>query len=425
MTAELAGDARSIASSWLESLDLGALLRERVDLDAGGDVDLVAVGKAAWEMASAAASLLDGRAGRLYVATDPASTAPRDDPRVHLGEHPVPGAGSWRAGEALLGFLDAPSSAHETWFLVSGGASSLCALPAAPLTLRDLAGVWDAALRTGADITTLNQLRATTSQLAGGAVLRHVRTPASRGLILVDNVISGAPLVASGLTYDYAAQGEELESILRAVQLADGEIGERLREAAATHQRLLAEPLACRHRNDVVAEPAMMLELALGEARRLGYRVIDLGARLHGDVTDVVETFATALDAAARDHEPVAVVGVGEVTVRLEGTGRGGRCQELAWRIAEVLDRMDAKGFESAFVARASDGRDFLEGVAGAWVDGATLGDASAAGIDWRGVLDAHDTNPALARLDRLLPGGHTGWNLCDLYVGLIRPRRS
>jgi len=41
-------------------------------------------------------------------------------------------------------------------------------LPAPPLTLDDLNRIWLAALRAGVDITTLNQIRATTSLIAGG-----------------------------------------------------------------------------------------------------------------------------------------------------------------------------------------------------------------------------------------------------------------
>jgi glycerate-2-kinase len=74
----------------------------------------------------------------------------------------------------------------------------------------------------------------------------------------------------------------------------------------------------------------------------------------------------------------------------------------------------------SAFVARASDGRDYVEGVAGAWSTGSTLARSAALGLDWASVASRHDTYPALRALDQLIEGGHTGWNLCDLYVVLI-----
>ena len=54
---------------------------------------------------------------------------------------------------------------------------------------------------------------------------------------------------------------------------------------------------------------------------------------------------------------PVALVGVGEVTVKVRGTGEGGRCQEFAWLMADVLAEDVRVG---AFVAQASDGRDHV-----------------------------------------------------------------
>jgi glycerate 2-kinase len=105
------------------------------------------------------------------------------------------------------------------------------------------------------------------------------------------------------------------------------------------------------------------------------------------------------------------------VTVKVSGEGEGGRSQEFAWLMADVLARSGRTG---AFVAQASDGRDHVENVAGAWVDEATFGEISAHGIDWASVAESHDTYPALRAAGHLIDGEHTGWNLCDLYVAVL-----
>ena len=74
---------------------------------------------------------------------------------------------------------------------------------------------------------------------------------------------------------------------------------------------------------------------------------------------------------------------------------------------------------DAVFVARASDGRDFVEGVGGAWVDSSTMERGRGLGIDWDAVVDANDSHSALGPLGQLIEGGHSGWNLCDLYVAL------
>jgi glycerate 2-kinase len=82
-----------------------------------------------------------------------------------------------------------------------------------------------------------------------------------------------------------------------------------------------------------------------------------------------------------------------------------------------VLARSGRRG---AFVAQASDGRDYVEDVAGAWVADATMAKTIARGLDWASVAESHDTYPALRTLGQLIDGQHTGWNLCDIYVAVL-----
>ncbi|MFI5035376.1 MAG: DUF4147 domain-containing protein [Acidimicrobiales bacterium] len=412
-------DVQRIVDAWRDDLNLARMvateLGESGDLDL--TVDLVAVGKAAREMAAAAAAAFGSRLRRRLVIVDEARGS--DDDAVLVAEHPVPGPGSLRAAERLIDFLDGPTTAACTVFMISGGASSLCALPAPPLDLADLASVWAAALTTGVDITVLNRLRASVSALAGGAVLRHVRTDRSLSLIMVDNVISGARWVASGLTYDYRPDAAEVRSLLDRVGLLDTDVGAAVLRASDHHNALVERPARVRHQNRVVAEPAVLLSAASEEARRCGYRVVSVGGNLHGDVADVAHLFAAAIDREARHGDACCVIGVGEVTVSVHGDGLGGRCQELAWSMAPILGPMTR---DCVFAARASDGRDFLAGVGGAWVDPTTLTRARDAGFDWSDVLERHDSHAPLAALGQLFDGAPTGWNLCDLYVACVGP---
>jgi hydroxypyruvate reductase len=379
-----------------------------------GPVDVVAVGKAAPEMADAAARQLGERvARRLVIGEAPEARAPGAAGLV-VGEHPVPGEGSLAAGRRLVEFLAGAAREGTTLWLVSGGASSLCVLPQPPLALADLAGLWHAALAVGADIGALNEWRAAVSQLSGGAVLRLVRTSRSAALVMVDNVVSGPEWVASGLTYEHPPDEASLARTLVEWRLAGTELGERLTSALVARRATMAAPVTTRHVNRVLVAPSELLAVAQADAAARGYRVVSLGAAVRGDVAAVAGRFADALAEERAAGDPVCVLGVGEVTVAVRGAGRGGRCQQLAGLVAPALAGL---GRPAAFVARASDGRDFLAGVAGAWVDSHTLARAAAAGVDWAAALERCDAYAAHERLGQLIAGGHTGWNLCDLYV--------
>jgi glycerate-2-kinase len=71
-------------------------------------------------------------------------------------------------------------------------------------------------------------------------------------------------------------------------------------------------------------------------------------------------------------------------------------------------------------VARATDGRDFVKGIAGGWSDNATIRRARERGIDWNDVVANSDSHAALQDLGQLIAGGRTGWNLCDVYLVLV-----
>jgi glycerate 2-kinase len=420
MTTELFADALAISDAWSRGLDLHDMiethLRASQVLDV--DVDIVAIGKAAREMAMTARDVLGGHVRRQLVIVDEGPAFSLDaDVEFVIGEHPLPGFGSLLAGERLVEFLGRSTEAQCTLFLISGGASSLCALPTSPVELEDLHELFAAALESGANITTLNQLRAACSSIAGGAVLRRVQTPRSLSLIMVDNVVSGARWVASGLTFNYAPTRDEVQQLLGDVGRRDTQLASRILDARDARGETMAEPLTTIHENLVIAEPRQVLATVQHEAAARSFRVIELGASLHGDVQSIVDLFTARTTSESLIEGAFCVVGVGEVTVQVRGNGVGGRCQEFAWRMAGAFG-----GYERDViaVARSTDGRDFVQGIAGGWSDRETLRRARDRGIDFSSVVRDSDSYTALHELGQLIDGGRTGWNLCDVYLVVV-----
>jgi glycerate 2-kinase len=423
MASELLIDALAISNAWSSALDLHAMIETQVhDLDVRDvGVDLVAVGKAAREMALAAREALGVHLLRQLVIVDEGPAFSLDaNVEFVIGEHPLPGLGSLLAGERLVDFLDQSSAAQYTLFLISGGASSLCALPASPVDLEDLHELFAAVLEAGADITTLNKLRAACSSIAGGAVLRRVRTPRSLSLIMVDNVVSGVRWVASGLTFDYTLSRDEVQQLLGDVGRSDTQLASRILDASDARGEIMAVPTTTVHENRVIAEPTQVLATVGDEAARRGFRVIELGASLHGDVQNIVDEMVARVASESLIEGAFCVVGVGEVTVQVRGDGVGGRCQEFAWRMAGAFGDYER---DVIAVARSTDGRDYVRGIAGGWSDRETVGRARELGIDFLSVVRDSDSYTALHELGQLIGGGRTGWNLCDVYLCVVDAR--
>jgi glycerate 2-kinase len=423
MTSELLHDALAISDAWSSALDLHAMIESQIRslVVRQVDVDLVAVGKAAREMAMAAREVLGEHVLRQLVIVDEGPAFSLDtDVEFVIGEHPLPGLGSLLAGERLVDFLDQSSAAQCTIFLISGGASSLCALPASPVGLDDLHELFAAVLESGADITTLNKLRAACSGIAGGAVLRRVRTPRSLSLIMVDNVVSGVRWVASALTFDYSPVRDEVQQLLSDVGRRDTQLASRILDASDVRGEIMAEPMTTVHENRVIAEPSQVLAAVGDEAARRGFRVVELGASLHGDVQENVDVMVAKVTSESLIEGPFCVVGVGEVTVQVRGDGVGGRCQEFVWRMAGAFGDYER---DVIAVATSTDGRDYVQGIAGGWSDRETVRRARALGIDFLSVTQNSDSYSALHELGQLIGGGRTGWNLCDVYLCLVDAR--
>ena len=105
----------------------------------------------------------------------------------------------------------------------------------------------------------------------------------------------------------------------------------------------------------------------------------------------------------------------GETTVKVKGSGNGGRSQELALAAAEKLS-----GSENIVILSAgSDGTDGPTDAAGGIVDGLTWEKISAAGREPMEMLEDNDSYNALSISGSLFKTGPTGTNVNDLVIAL------
>jgi hydroxypyruvate reductase len=114
---------------------------------------------------------------------------------------------------------------------------------------------------------------------------------------------------------------------------------------------------------------------------------------------------------------PACLIASGETTVRVTGSGRGGRNQELAAAALPLV----AGVAPAAMASVGSDGVDGPTDAAGALVDHETwraLGPAAAARV--AAALANNDTYPLFESLGALVRSGPTGTNVGDFQVVLL-----
>ena len=410
----LRDDALAIATAW-RRLDLDGPVARALRPWRDRPVDLLALGKAAPTMADAVRRAGGVSVRRAMVITTGEAARPGD----LVGDHPVVAGRSLAAGAAALDFVASGEVGVPLVLALSGGASALAAAVFDPVDEGDLAALWSAALRTGADIGVLNHVRAAVSRLGGGALSAAARSADVVVLTMVDNVVSGPDWVGSGPATPYVAAPDEIGSLASRVGL-DGEVVDRWRVAARARAEWLATRPMPRISRVLVATPDDALAAAVAEARRRGYRVVSKGARVVDEAARAASIWCEELEVAP--GEGTVVVGVGEVSVRVTGSGRGGRCQEFVARAAVEL--ATAGWLDAVATGVATDGRDHEVDVGGAIVTASDLERARRQGCDVEGALRANDSRRIVEACGGTLPASATGWNLCDVYV-IVGQRRG
>lgn len=328
---------------------------------------VVALGKAAWPMAFAASSRVQG-AGLVI------SPYPADRPETELLEgwefiqssHPFLDERAFRAGQRLLEFVSEGSG--DLLFLISGGGSALVEVAPPGVPVSQVIAEWRRLYTAGLAIDEMNRQRASHSLIKGGKLLASCNGP-SHSLVLSD-VLQGANWVASGLTYSSTGNGEHGFEVL-----ADGH---RLLQELAS--RLQEQGLDCR-----LQEPLL------------------------GSIAEA--------EASIKSWQPrrgQAYLASAEVVVALPSSplGLGGRCQELVLRLLPWLRESPLM-----LLAAASDGIDGPTLAAGAWADGDTWCQARERGLVPEEYLARHDSFGFFRDLGQSWQPGPTHNNLNDLIV--------
>ena len=158
------------------------------------------------------------------------------------------------------------------------------------------------------------------------------------------------------------------------------------------------------------------LVAAADKARALGFAVDTFAEDMIGDVHVQAKRFAKALGNLSGRSGPAALVAGGELTLRVSGSGLGGRSQEFALVVAREL-----AGREGVVVlAAGTDGTDGPTDAAGAFADGDTWRRAGEKGLDPEARLANNDAYHVFDPLGALLRTGPTGTNVNDLVIGLV-----
>jgi len=330
--------------------------------------------------------------------------------------HPVPDAAGREAAARILKMMQGLSKDDLVIALISGGGSSLLALPAGGITLEAKRAVNAALLKSGAPINEMNVVRKHLSAIKGGRLAQAAFPARVETLIISDVPGDDVSAVASGPTVPDPSTFAEARAIIAkyGIEVPDS-VTRHLAEARRETPKKLSNTRAT-----LIASPQKSLLAAARVARDAGYRPLILGDSIEGEARDVGFVHAGIALQASRFGQPVkppcAIISGGETTVTVRGHGVGGRNVEFLLALALKLN--GAEGIHA--LAADTDGVDGGAEVAGAFISPSTLARARKLGVDPWAELSSNNGHGFFEKLGDQLISGPTLTNVNDLRVILI-----
>ena len=413
MLEQLRSDAQAIIDYAIAAVKPDAAVQRALrSLEPGkGRVLLVAAGKAAWQMAKAAMEVLPQVDGGVVITKYGHVPGPIPGLLCCEGGHPVPDAGSFAGTRTALELVSGLNPEDTVIFLLSGGGSALFEDPlVSPEELQDITRQL---LESGADIVQINTIRKRLSAVKGGRFAQRC-APASVFSIVLSDIL-GDPL-------DMIASGPACPDSSTCAQALAAAERYGLRLSAEARQLLQAEtPKKLDNvTTQITGSVGELCAAAAKKCEELGYAPMILTDRLCCEAKHAGSFLASIAATHRSPEKPLAFLAGGETVVRVTGTGKGGRNQELALAAAPGI-----AGLNAAVFSVGSDGTDGPTDAAGGYADGQTQEALAALGLAVHSVLENNDAYHALEQVKGLIFTGPTGTNVNDVTVLLLRPEEN
>ncbi|MDB5652749.1 MAG: ttuD [Tardiphaga sp.] len=384
-----------------------------------GRLIVLGAGKASAAMARAVEDHWPGEMSGLVV-TRYGYGVPCERIEIVEASHPVPDAAGLAAAQRIRDIAAAAGPDDTVLCLISGGGSSLLALPAPGITLEDKQAVNRALLKSGATISEMNCVRRHLSDIKGGR-LAALAYPAKVVTLLISDVPGDvAADIASGPTVADATSCADALAIVKRYGI---ELPTAVRETLESGRGETVKPDDRRIagvETRLIATPQMALEAAAGVARAAGMAVHILGDSIEGEAKDVGTVMAGIVKQIVARGQPFAAPCVllsgGETTVTVRGHGRGGRNVEFLLSFGITLNGLA----DIWALAGDTDGVDGLEEIAGAILAPDALDRAWAAGIKPKQALADNDGHGFFGALGDAVVTGPTLTNVNDFRAVII-----
>ena len=329
-----------------------------IDFSKYSNIYTVAFGKAGDSMTRAINSIISIKSGIIVIPKGSKAKIKGKKFQIFNSSHPKPDKTSVKAAKEVIKFVENKKNNELIIFLVSGGGSSLLAMPD-EITLNDKVHVTDLLLKSGATIQEFNCIRKHLSKIKGGKLLQNMKCDGI-SLIMSDVEDDDLSSIASGTTYMDNTTYQDAMDIIEKYRLKRKIPIEVLQVLGnGLHDQKPETPKKSKIENFVIANNNNCLESMEKIAKSKGYKVTKI--QNYGDIKTVVKKI---LENISEEQKTCLIFG-GEPTVKVLGKGQGGRNQELVLRILKNTQKLK----KITIASMGTDGIDGNSNFAGAIIE--------------------------------------------------------
>ena len=364
---------------------------------------VIAYGKAADSMAEYVSKKIKVSKGIIVIPKYTKSSIVSKKFSVFYSGHPLPDKESVRAGKTVLEFVNNCSKGDFILFLVSGGGSSLLALPD-KITLTEKKHTTKLLLQSGATIDEFNSVRKHLSMIKGGKLVQNMNCDGC-ALVMSDVVSNDLSVISSGCTYNDNTTFYDAVNVIRKYSLE-----KKLPKKVITHLKhglitKTVRPNRPKIKNKIIATNQDCINAMVLRAKSLGFTT-----KVYSPIKQDVGISAKKIVQMIPRNKKSCLIFGGEPTVQVKGKGKGGRNQELVLQILKLIHNSNHHMLVSS---TSTDGVDGNTTCSGAFIESnsSSLQEISS-------YLVNNDSHSFFKKYRGLIKTGPTKTNLMD--IGLI-----
>ena len=328
----MAADPEKIISKYVTSKEI-KIDEKTIKIEKYSAVYSIAFGKAGDSMTRALNSIIPVKSGIIVIPKGSKSKIKGKKFQIFNSRHPRPDQTSIKAAKEVVKFLQNRREDELVIFLISGGGSSLLALPD-QITLDDKIHVTNLLLKSGASIQEFNCIRKHLSKIKGGKLVKKMKC---KGISLIMSDVEGDDMstIASGTTYPDNTTFSDAVNIIEKYNLRRKipiEVWQVLENGMQNENTKISKKSNVQ--NFVIANNNDCLKAMEIKAKEMGYHVITI------QIFDEIKSTVKKILENISENSKTCLIFGGEPTVKVLGKGMGGRNQELVLRILKNTQKL-------------------------------------------------------------------------------------